>query len=139
MDRALNVEEPLVLVTLDGYPETWQHRVLLRRVKEARWVTLGVDGGLEVLDLADCDLIPLALGAPIPARAGGDYALWGPSATRSCWATMLRRRGWRRSWAPTAPRLRSPRAVATPRGWRTRAPRSSARRCRPTRCRSPAW
>ena len=75
MERGLNVDEPQVLAAIEGYPETWQHRLLLRRIKESRWVALGPDGGLELMDLSEFELVPLARGAAVPARAAGDCAM----------------------------------------------------------------
>ena len=75
MDRALDCDEPQVLAAVDGFPEPWQRRVLLRRVKESRRVALRPDGGLEVMDLAGFELVPLARAATVPARAAGACAL----------------------------------------------------------------
>ena len=78
MERALDCDEPQVLAAVDGYPEPWQHRVLLRRVKESRWVALRPDGGLEVMDLGDYELVPLARGAAVPLRVAGDCGMVPP-------------------------------------------------------------
>ncbi|CAK0846500.1 unnamed protein product, partial [Prorocentrum cordatum] len=75
MACGLNVGEPQVLAAIEGYPETWQHRLLLRRIKESRWVALGPDGGLEVIDLGGFELPPLARGAAVPERVAGDCAM----------------------------------------------------------------
>ncbi|CAK0891661.1 unnamed protein product [Prorocentrum cordatum] len=78
MAFGLDVDEPQVLAAIEGYPETWQHRLLLRRIKESRWVALGPSGGLEVMDLGGFELFPLARGAAVQARVAGDCAMISP-------------------------------------------------------------
>ena len=75
MERALAIDEPQVLAAVHGQPQTWLHRVLLRHVRDSRWVALGPGGALEVLELRSQDVLQLQRAGPVPAQARGDCAL----------------------------------------------------------------
>ncbi|CAK0887264.1 unnamed protein product, partial [Prorocentrum cordatum] len=64
-----------VLAGIEGYTETWQHRLPLRRIRESRRVALDSDGGLEIVDPSGFGLLPLARGAAVPARVAGDCGM----------------------------------------------------------------
>jgi len=74
---ALDCEEPQVLVRFVDDQIQWHHRVLIRRLSAAIWIALTPDGELQVIDLSEYDILPLARGGNIPAQAGGDTYLFG--------------------------------------------------------------
>ena len=72
----MDIEEPQVLISYPDDPIRWHHRVLLRRLQGSTWVVLTPDEEVEVADLAEHQILPLARDAPVPAVAAGNTYLF---------------------------------------------------------------
>jgi hypothetical protein len=74
--QALDIEEPQVLARTGD--EVWQHHVLLRRLRDAEWVTLTAGGAVQVIDLAEYSLVPLPRGGVATGEATDGVEAVGP-------------------------------------------------------------
>ena len=75
---ALDISEPQVLVAFDQDPITWHHRVLLRRLQDARWIVSTPDHDIEQIDLGQMRLLALPRAGRVPAEAAGNCYLFDP-------------------------------------------------------------
>jgi hypothetical protein len=65
---ALDVDEPQVVI--DDGSGSWTRHVLLRRLRDAEWVTVSGLGVVRLVNLGSCKLVPLARGTAVDSIAG---------------------------------------------------------------------
>ena len=69
MARAADLHEMMVAINFDDDPQFQRHvRILCHRLNEIRWITITPDLEVGVTDLSRHILVPVARGAPYPAR-----------------------------------------------------------------------
>ena len=68
--QTLDVSEMRGLVAIDGVAGEYEHYFFMVRLSSSRWVTADSDFNLQVLDLANEEVVPLARSSsfPIPGR-----------------------------------------------------------------------
>ena len=76
--RSLDISEQQICVEFpDDANYTWHARVLLHKLTDGgRWVALTPDLEVEVLDVSQLRIVPLARAAPVPSRIHGDCDLF---------------------------------------------------------------
>ncbi|CAK0850120.1 unnamed protein product [Prorocentrum cordatum] len=73
MARAPDIHETMVAINFDDDDHfRWHVRILAHRLDDLRWVALSPDLEVLVLDLSRHLVVPVARGAPFPARIAGD-------------------------------------------------------------------
>ena len=68
----MDIEEPQVAVDFEDPVFAYHVRILLIRLEGSKWIAASCDWEIEVLDLADHTVVPLARGAEPPQRVRGN-------------------------------------------------------------------
>ena len=71
-------EKKILCIDLDGEDETWHQRALLVELDKGKWIAATPDEGLEVVDLAKHQVIPLKQNEVLPPRVRRDCYAFDP-------------------------------------------------------------
>ena len=73
-----DIPEQQVCIYFDDPGHSWHIRILLLPLGAGRWLACSSDYDVEVLDLAEYQVIQLTRASPLPARIAGDHYVRQP-------------------------------------------------------------